>query len=193
MPRCQGDARTTGAVGTVWRAGRHRDQRRYSCGAGLSSAQRRLRLQPRLFASLERLQGGTRTQELYRESRPLREVRSLWKPGRRSGPDVLTIGPDSRFMEWDSRRAWRSDGSGRAWPVHAPPARRRKNLCVERDPLARHSARCWRQSDAGIDGRQLQHLHRRHRQCLRRLLRICPQSCFNRTTEVKRCFFHSIR
>ncbi len=103
MPRRQGDGRANLRRGTVrWARGRQ-----YSGwhprGAGISHTQSGYGYDPTTCA-IGTLQRGTRTQEPHRKGRSLREVRSLRKSGRRSGTvTILTIGPDGRFMEWDSR------------------------------------------------------------------------------------------
>src|SRR5882672_5140647 len=66
-----------------------------------------------------------------------------------------------------------------------PQIQTRPRLCVECHPFARSRARYRCQSAARIGRWQLQHLHCRYWQRLRRLLRICPKRRLNGTAEVK--------
>ena len=47
--------------------------------------------------------GELELEESHRESRSIREIVHYGNPAGDQGPDVLTIGPDDHFMEWDPR------------------------------------------------------------------------------------------
>ena len=86
------------------------------------------------------------------KSRSLREVRSLRKSGRRSRSGCSDHWPRRSVHGMGLSFA---HGGAAAWAEHGqfcvPPSRRRKNLCVERHPLARRSARYRCQSAARIE------------------------------------------
>ena len=123
--------------------GAHRDRNWYSCGAGLSIAQRRLRLQPRLLATLERLQRGTRTQEPHREGSSLREVRSLRKSSWRSRSgrphDWTRRSTHGMGLQIAHRSTAGRTGHGQQGDPQVPTCTR---ICVERHARTRSDPGC---------------------------------------------------
>ena len=103
MPRCQGDARTTGTAGAVWWSRRHRYRIGIRVAPGFPAPKGGYGYDPDYLRHWTGYKGELELKNRIEKAVPYEKIVHYGNSAGDQGPDVLTIGPDNRFMEWDSR------------------------------------------------------------------------------------------